>query len=37
MPDLGDGGGRPEVGYDADAVRPPNKTLAGRQSDVKGV
>jgi hypothetical protein len=37
MPDLGDGGGRPEVGYDADTGRPPDKTLALRRFVVKGV
>jgi hypothetical protein len=37
MPDMGDGGGRPELGTTPIPVRPPDKTLALRWLFVKGV
>jgi hypothetical protein len=37
MPDVGDGGGRPELGTTPIPVRPPDKTLALPRSVVKGV
>ena len=37
MPDMGDGGGRPELGTTPIPVRPPDKTVVLKRPVVKGV